>query len=174
MATWFANILGYSSSTTGATGAIGPQGSISSATPPANPSTGSVWVNSTTGNLNVYNGNNWTTVGAGGGGAGGYSSGTYTITPTWGNITTGSTTTINSPLVVHANGKAYDITKMLDTIMEQLCIIVPDETKMEKYPALREAYNEYRRLLIPEAAKEAYDNYKTIEALLKNSEIQDE
>lgn len=172
MSTWLSNLFSHSNSAVSSQGAIGAQGSVSSS-PPPNPVTGATWVNSTTGNISVHNGSQWITVGAGGGGGTGYSAGTYTISPVWSNISS-ATTTITSPLVVTtADGKKYDITKMLDAIMEQMCIIMPDKAKMEKYPALHEAYNEYRRLLIPEAAREAYENYKTIEALLTNEESQE-
>ena len=45
------------------------------------------------------------------------------------------------------------VAETLECIMDRLAILEPDFDKMEKYPAL----------------KEAYDNYKTIEALVANN-----
>lgn len=54
-------------------------------------------------------------------------------------------------LVVNRPGKPpLKVGQALDQIMERLAILEPDFDKMDRYPALREAYN----------------NYKTIEALL--------
>jgi len=162
MATWFANIFGSnaaanSTSVVGAVGATGPTGY---GVP------GQLYTNVNTGTVSVNTGaGNWVNVGTGGAGGG------YVLS----NTGFANVTTITSPLIVTtADGKRYDVTKMLDAIMDQLCIVIPDAAKMEKYPALQEAYNEYKRLLVPEEAREAYENYKTIEALLKNSELQDE
>ena len=84
-------------------------------------------------------------------------------------------TTVASPLVIQtADGKSYDILKMLTFLIDQLYVIVPDDDKMKKYPALKEAYDEYVGLMVNEKVKDAYNNYRTIEALLKNSEMQDE
>ena len=65
------------------------------------------------------------------------------------------TITITEPgdydLVVNRPGKPpLKVGQALDQIMERLAILEPDFDKMDRYPALREAY----------------DNYKTIEALL--------
>lgn len=48
------------------------------------------------------------------------------------------------------NGSTIKVAETLEKIMERLCILEPDFEKMEKYPAL----------------KEAYDNYKLIEAMV--------
>lgn len=170
MATWFANMFGSN--------AAANSTNVGAAGPPTNAPVGQLYTNVNTGTVSVNTGSNWVNIQTGYGGGGGGSGVTgavgnpgYVLSNTgWANVTT-----ITSPLVVTTpDGKRYDITKILDAIMDQLCIIMPDAAKMEKYPALQEAYNEYKRLLVPEAAKEAYDNYKTIEALLKNSEFQDE
>lgn len=68
---------------------------------------------------------------------------------------TADTITITDPgdydLVVNRPGKPpLKVGQALDQIMERLAILEPDFDKMDRYPALREAY----------------DNYKTIEALL--------
>lgn len=187
MASFFSNLFGYSSSTTSNTGAgggaastvgvggagsgaNGVTGSVLSALPtgPTGP-VGSYYTNPTTGITYVNTGSGWANIATGtaspyiGGGSGGV------YMPTW------STTTVTSPLVIQTpDGRQIDVLKTLTTIIEQLCIIVPDETKMEKYPALREAYNEYLELMVNENVKKAYLNYRTIEALLNNSENQDE
>lgn len=72
---------------------------------------------------------------------------------------TADTLTITDPdnydLTIQRPGKPpLKVADTLEKIMERLSIIEPDFDKMEKYPAL----------------KEAYDNYKTIEALLTDGE----
>jgi len=52
------------------------------------------------------------------------------------------------------SGSTVNVGSALQSIMERLAILEPDFDKMEKYPALREAYN----------------NYKTIEALLAGND----
>ena len=56
-------------------------------------------------------------------------------------------------LVIAREGKEpIRVAETLEQIMDRLAIIVPDLEKMEKYPAL----------------KEAYENYKLVESLIKN------
>lgn len=67
------------------------------------------------------------------------------------------TTTYND-ISIHREGKQpIKIVETLEKIMERLSIIEPDLEKMEKYPALREAY----------------ENYRAIEALISNDESKD-
>jgi hypothetical protein len=47
-------------------------------------------------------------------------------------------------LVVSHNGKKIKVGETLEKILDRLCILVPDYEKMEKYPALREAYEAYQ------------------------------
>ena len=61
------------------------------------------------------------------------------------------TTTVDNDLVVKRPGKNdLHVAKTLEALMERLAVIEPNFELMEKYPALREAY----------------DNYKVMEALL--------
>ena len=58
-------------------------------------------------------------------------------------------------LVIQRPGKPpIKVAETLETIMERFCILQPNFEKMEQYPAL----------------KAAYDNYKMIEALIANDE----
>lgn len=57
-------------------------------------------------------------------------------------------------IISRAQKPPLKVAETLDTIMERLLILQPDLEKTEKYPAL----------------KEAYDNYKMIEALIANDE----
>ena len=75
----------------------------------------------------------------------------YTTSSSW-DI---DTITVSDPndydLTINRPGKPpLKVADTLEKIMERLSIIEPDFDKMDRYPALREAYN----------------NYKTIEALL--------
>ena len=75
--------------------------------------------------------------------------GTYTINvaSSWPSYTT----TVDNDLVVKRPGKNdLHVAKTLEALMERLAVIEPNFELMEKYPALREAY----------------DNYKVMEALL--------
>jgi len=90
---------------------------------------------------------------SGSGGTGAYnwnSNGAYTIGNTWTNQT-------SSAIKIQGNAEidgsltigGVNIMNILNTINDRLAILVPDPTKLEKYSAL----------------KEAYDHYKTLEAL---------
>lgn len=121
-------------------GAPGPQG----ATGPV----GSMNYNYTTGNVSVNTG------------PGGWVSVTGTTGPsTWSNNTTSYTYdpygSHSADITLKRNGKPdIQVGKTLDAIMDRLCIIEPALEKLEKYPALRAAY----------------ENYKLIEAMIQNDE----
>ena len=64
----------------------------------------------------------------------------------------------NSDFVINRPGKPpLKVAETLECIMARLAILEPDFDKMEKYPAL----------------KEAYDHYKTIEGMLLNNDSND-
>lgn len=122
---------------------------------------GSTYYNTTRGNLSVCTPTGgWVTAGSGATGS------LWSIAPTY--VSTG-TYTINATSPVYSNG-VNDIIlkrngkddlyvgKAIDAIMERLCIIEPAFELLEKYPALREAYN----------------NYKLIETMVKNGDHDDE
>lgn len=67
------------------------------------------------------------------------------------------TTTYNDISIYREGKQPIKIAETLEKIMERLSIIEPDLEKMEKYPALREAY----------------ENYRAIEALIANDESKD-
>lgn len=144
MATTIPNIYGANDNE----GNVGPTG--------VGGAVGSTYYNTTTGNLSVY-----TPIGSWAGSA---------ITPTY--VNTG-TYTINSTSSVYSNGVDYSnndivlkrngkddlrVGAAIDAIMERLCIIEPAFELLEKYPALREAYN----------------NYKLIETMVKHGDHDDE
>jgi hypothetical protein len=82
----------------------------------------------------------------------------------WGPITANSNLT-GSGLHVSTNAviegdltvQGISIVKTLEKINERLAILVPDPNKLEKYKAL----------------KKAYDNYKTLEALIQDTDKKD-
>ena len=87
------------------------------------------------------------------GGASAYQSGIYTTGPSY------SWNTLNQPNKVHITGAGIemdedaDITiggrsmkKILESIEQRLSILVPDPKKLEHYEALRQAYEHYRTL----------------------------
>lgn len=85
---------------------------------------------------------------------GGASTTTYTLgAASWSNVFTASSswsTNVSEDLVINRPGKPpLKVAETLEAIMKRLAIIQEDFEKLEKYPAL----------------KEAYDNYKLIEAL---------
>ena len=78
-----------------------------------------------------------------------YTVGTNTFT-----VADSSITGVND-LVINRPGKSpLKVAQTLESIMDRLAILEPDFDKMDRYPALREAY----------------DNYKIIEALLAGNE----
>ena len=105
---------------------------------------GSTYYNTTTGTLSVYSGNStWVTA-----------ANTGATGPSW-NVDDYS----GNDITIRRKGKQdIAVGKTLDTIMERLCIIEPSFEKLEKYPAL----------------KEAYENYKLIEAMLMNDQGNDD
>lgn len=82
----------------------------------------------------------------------------------WGTITANSNLT-GSGLHVSTNAviegdltvQGISIVKTLEKINDRLAILVPDPKKLEKYKAL----------------KKAYDNYKTLEALIQEQDTKD-
>lgn len=75
----------------------------------------------------------------------------YTTASNW-------TTTVDDLTINRAGKNPIRVAETLDLIMERLAILQPNFEQMEKYPALRAAY----------------DNYKLIEALCKEDETKDE
>ena len=158
MATNIPNIYGANDNewNAGPTGPAGVSGAVGSTN----------YNTTTTGNLSVYTPTGgWVT--AGSSGAGGS---LWSIPPTYTNT---GTYTINATSSVYSNGVDYStndiilkrngkddlhVGKAIDAIMERLCIIEPAFELLEKYPALREAYN----------------NYKLIETMVKNGNHDDE
>lgn len=68
-------------------------------------------------------------------------------------------TTIDSDVIIKRPGKTdLHVAKTLEALMERLSVIEPNLELMEKYPALREAY----------------ENYKVMEALLLGGNNEDE
>lgn len=89
----------------------------------------------------------------GGGGTGGIlSNGTYSWTQPYYNLQ--GTTNIHSSLVVSGNAdfagrvkiQGQDISEILEKINQRLAILTPDPKLLDKYTALREAYDHYRTL----------------------------
>ena len=65
---------------------------------------------------------------------------------TFGNYTTIDTTTHNEISIRREGKQPIKVAETLEKIMERLSIIEPDFDKMERYPALQEAYNNYRAI----------------------------
>ena len=59
---------------------------------------------------------------------------------------TSANTVINSPLVIDYNGTRIDVGQAITMLMDRLCIIMPSIELHDKYPALREAYEAYKSL----------------------------
>ena len=118
---------------------------------------GSTYYNTTTGNLSVYaTTGNWVTAGSS---LPAYvNTGIYTINATSSVYSNGVDYSTND-IILKRNGKDdLHVGKAIDAMMERLCIIEPAFELLEKYPALREAYN----------------NYKLIETMVKNGNHDDE
>lgn len=124
---------------TGATGSSGPAGSTGATGPGATGPAGSA-LSFTTGNV-------------------------WTIAPptsaaiNWSNNTYSYTTVPSDDVIIRRHGKQdIAVAKSIEAIMDRLCIIEPALDLIAKYPALREAY----------------ENYKMIEAMVKNGDPDDE
>jgi hypothetical protein len=98
--------------------------------------------------------------------------GTYTVgyagsigSGGWGNPSITSDIRINRP-----DGTVLEVGKILESIMEVLCIIQPDTELMGKYPSLKDAYESHQELLQQilndSKLKESYDSYHTIKRLV--------
>lgn len=69
------------------------------------------------------------------------------------NIIDAGSLTTGTDLTIHRDGKPpLKVAETLETILDRMLILQPNFEKMEQYPAL----------------KAAYDNYKMIEALIAN------
>ena len=120
------------------------------------PSTGAMGA---TGSYGVYTGTvpgyyTVTTPGTGTGDIGYYTMPNVSTPVVPWSTTTGPVTSINSPLVIEYGGTKIDVGQAISMLMERLCIIQPSFELHEKYPAL----------------KEAYEAYKSLEALCKSGE----
>lgn len=59
-------------------------------------------------------------------------------------IKTATGITAEDVMIVRPGRTPLQVGKTLDTIMDRLCIIEPSFQLMDKYPALKEAYNAYK------------------------------
>jgi hypothetical protein len=92
--------------------------------------------------------------GAGGGGGVNWINAASTYT-TYAN----TVPSFSNDVVIRRDGKPdIKIAETLEMLMDRLCVIVPAMELIEKYPALRDAY----------------ENYKLIEAMVKNGKDEDE
>ena len=93
----------------------------------------------------------------GGSGGSGYSQGNYNYTySTTGSWNTASSVIVGTQPSLQVNGDAdikgqlkvngQDIVKILDQISRRLCILVPDPARLDKYEALQQAYDHYKTL----------------------------
>ncbi len=88
---------------------------------------------------NVYVGG--TTIGGGGGGAGSYGNITFSNPSTWTNSIP-TTPTLNGDITI--NGKS--LKDFMEKVEQRLAILTPDIEKLEHFQALREAYEHYKTL----------------------------
>ena len=95
--------------------------------------------------------------------AGGTSSSYLYSGGNWGTITNNNLTSsglhVSTDAVIEGDltVQGISIVKTLEKINERLAILVPDPKKLEKYKAL----------------KKAYENYKTLEALIQDTDTKD-
>lgn len=91
-------------------------------------------------------------------------------------ITT-SSINFNDAIVVRTReGKTIDVVDTIEKIANIIGLIIPQKGLIEKYPALKSAYDEYEKQLrlafidSNPALKDALESYKTMETILKNSD----
>ena len=111
-----------------------------------------------TSSLNASNMATITLAGSGGGGAGyGYngstwtaSGATYTLGPTWTNTTYANSAGIkvsgNAEIDGDLTVAGVSILSTLNKINQRLAILTPDPARLEKYEALKQAYEHYKTL----------------------------
>lgn len=97
--------------------------------------------------------------------------GSYTsIAPSWPGYVSNNNVVLSADdvIVKNSNGKTINIVDTLEYIMESLCLVVPNYTLMEQYPALKAAYENHVDVMykINSAMNESYNSYKTIEYLV--------
>lgn len=83
----------------------------------------------------------------------------------------------NNSIVVHTrDGRRIDVVDTIEKISNIIGLIIPQKHLIEKYPALKTAYDEYEKQLrmafidSNPALKDAMESYKTMETILKNSD----
>jgi len=97
------------------------------------------------------------------------SSTSYNIIPDTSYVTAGLVITLS-------DSRSLNVGDTLEQIIECFGIVIPDKNLIEKYPALKEAYDEYKHQLIKTLSslnpnlKSAFDSYDMIEKLVKNEE----
>lgn len=74
----------------------------------------------------------------------------------------------HSDVVIKRHGKSIAVAKSLETIIDHLCIIIPDAAELANNPALKTAYDHYldvvRESLDPRI-RAAYDSFQTLRSL---------
>lgn len=134
MPSWLGNVFGSTTGPQGATGAVGANDNYWTSSANVTGPTGNLWSISPS-----Y-------------------PGTYVINST-SSVYSNGVDYSNNDIILKRNGKDdLHVGRAIDAIMERLCIIEPAFELLEKYPALREAYN----------------NYKLIETMVKNGDHNDE
>lgn len=99
------------------------------------------------------------------GGGGGGSSGIMTISTT-NDFHDNADVVIRRP-----NGSEIRIGECIESIMEALCMVLPDKNLMEKYPALKDAYDNHMviirdKLKSDPDLKDSYESYQMIKKLV--------
>lgn len=122
---------------------------------------------------------NVTTISTSGGGGGVSLTSGSVMLPTWSTssyVYIDRDTAHSKLLVSTKTGKKLDVGESLEKINRILGILNPDPNLLDRYPALKSAYEEYERQLCnafkdsnPQL-QDALAEYKTMEDLLKNSE----
>jgi len=111
-----------------------------------------------------------TITGAGGGGGvggGAGAGGIWSVNP----ASLSNPTHIDGDLTIQrSNGRQMRVAEAIETMMEMMGIIEPDWPMMERYPALRDAY-EHHMSVMAEARmdpriRESYDSYQMIRKLI--------
>lgn len=131
-------------------------GAVGATPPTGNGIVGQVYTNTTTGVTSVSSGTGWVNINTGAGSGGG--SHFYTTGSTGPHYYGTGPTNSNADIYITTDGESIAVAQTLKELkktnkllMDRLCIIEPNLEKIEKYAAL----------------KKAYENYKMIESLIQ-------
>ena len=133
---------------------------------PSYPTVGQYYTDTNSGSIYVWDGTQWH-----------LTTNNYNIQPH--NYNIGANIVGNDISIINKKGRLIYVGEMIDRIMARLGMIDPDQDLMEKYPAVKAAYEEYEKEFALALARQfpdlkaAIDSYNMMVSLVKADDTTD-